>query len=218
MTGLIRKATLLATLGLVVATSAMAGRPVAANCSAPAFIKVVGTAGGTPDSRGTFTVLVQDIAPAPIANCLVQVDFTNCSDMRLCNTGAGVTCATSIVSALTNVSGIATFTIVGGGLHPGGIFPGPGAGCVSIYAGGDVLVGTATAVLYDPNGALPGAGNNGVNIGDLGGWLADLGGGVYRGRADFDQDGTITIGDLATWLQAAGAGTSSSGCTTTYCP
>ena len=58
MTGLVRKAILLAVCGLLlVAATALAGVPVPAKCTFPSFIKVVGYAGLVPDSRGTFTII-----------------------------------------------------------------------------------------------------------------------------------------------------------------
>jgi len=218
MTGTIRKAMLLAVLGIMAASVALAGIPSAANCTVPTFIKVVGTAAGIPDSRGTFSITVRDAGNTVVPNCNVQLDFTACTDMSLCNTGADVNCAAKVVSGLTNVSGVVTFTVVGAGLHPGGVFAGPGLGCVSIYAGGGYLIGNATSIVYDLNGAIVGTGKNGVTIGDLSAFLADLGGGVYRGRSDYNQSATVSIADLVPWLQCLGAGTSSSGCTTAYCP
>lgn len=217
MTGVIRKATLLVALGLVAASAAMAGIPNAANCTVPTFIKVVGANGSVADSRGTFSITVRDIGNVVVPNSVVTLNFTSCTDMRLCSGGVGVTCTPAQVTGTTNVSGVVSFTVVGGGLHTGGIVTGPGAGCITIRADGYVI-GTATAVVFDLNGAVVGTGKNGVSIGDLGPFLADMGGGVYRGRSDFNQSGTLSIADLSPWLQCNGAGTSSSGCTTTYCP
>jgi azurin len=212
MTGMIRKATILVALWLVAATAATAGTPNAANCTAPAFIKVVGSAGGVADARGLFTVTVRDDGNLPIEGVAVEVDFTNCTDMSLCNV-AGVTCNFQVM-AVTNVLGVASFKIVGGGKHIGGVFAGPGLGCVTIRAA-NVFIRNATAIVYDLNGAI--AGKNGVNIGDLSRFLADLGAGIYRGRTDYNASGTISIADLSGWLQCNGAGTSIGGCATTYC-
>jgi hypothetical protein len=217
MTGMIRKATLLVALGLVAATTAMAGIPSPANCTIPAFIKVVGSATGVPDPRGTFTVTVRDIGNIAVVGSVVTLDFSACTDMVLCS-GASVTCtAPARVTGTTNASGVATFTVVGGGLHPGGVFAGPGAGCVTLRADGYVL-GTATAVVYDLNGATVGAGKNGVAITDLPLFLADWGSTIYRGRSDFNQNGSLSITDLPVWLQLWGGNGSVSGCSTTYCP
>jgi len=225
MTGVIRKATLLVALGLVAATSAMAGIPSAANCDVPGFIKVVGTAATVPDPRGVYTIVVRDIGNFPVENCLVSLDFSACSDMKLCSSGPGVVCGPPArVEATTDALGQVVFTVVGGGLHPGGAgFPGPGVGCVTVTAC-TYPIGTATANVYDLNGATAGAGKNGVLITDLPLFLADWGGGAapYVGRSDFNQSGpapNITIQDLVPWLQIWGGTVGSvGGCATTYCP
>jgi hypothetical protein len=219
MTGVIRKATLLVALGLVAASAATAGIPSAANCTVPTFIKVVGTNGGTPDPRGTFSITVRDIGNFPCANSNVVLNFSACTDMRLCSGAAVVCAAPSRVTGITNGSGVVTFTVVGGGLHPGGSFAGLATPCVTILAD-SYVIGTAVANVYDLNGALAGAGKNGVSIGDLPLWLADWAGGAgpYKGRSDFNQNGSIGITDLPPWLQLWGPLGSASGCTTTYCP
>jgi hypothetical protein len=213
---MIRKATVLVALGLVAASAAMAGIPSPANCTFPAFIKVVGTNAGVPDFRGTFTITVRDIGNFPVVGSVVTLDFVACTDMKLCN-GAGVACP--IVSATTDASGIATFTVVGGGLHTGGTVAGPGLGCVLMRADGYIL-GNATANVYDLNGATAGSGKNGVLVTDMPLFLNDWHGtGLpYLGRSDFNQDGAIAITDLPKWLQVWGPLGSSAGCATTYCP
>jgi hypothetical protein len=218
MTGVIRKATIFVALGLVAATVAMAGIPDAAHCTFPTFIKVVGTKATVPDPLGTFSITVRDIGNIPVSGSVVTLNFNAATDMKLCN-GTGVTCAPAVVSATTNASGVATFTVIGGGLHPGGSFAGPGFGDIEIRASG-YLLGAATANVYDLNGALAGAGKNGVLITDLPLFLADWHGtGLpYVGRSDFNQDGVITITDLPKWLAVWGPTNSSGGCATTYCP
>jgi len=218
MTGVIRKATLLVALGLVAATVATAGIPDAAHCTFPTFIKVVGTKATVPDPAGTFSITVRDIGNFTISGSVVTLNFTACTDMKLCN-GTGVTCAPAMVTATTNGSGVATFTVVGGGLHPGGTFAGPGLGCVEMRADG-YLLGTATANVYDLNGATVGSGKNGVLITDMPLFLNDWHGtGLpYLGRADFNQNNAVQITDLPKWLQLWGPANSAAGCATTYCP
>jgi len=217
MTGVIRKATLLAVLGLVVASSALAGIPSPANSTIPAFIKVVGTRATVPDPLGTFTVTVNDVGPFPVVGSVVTLNFSACTDMFLCQL-ANVTCGPGIVSATTNSLGVATFTVVGGGLCPGTTgFAGPGLGCVTIRADG-VLLGTATANDYDLNGALGGT-KNGVAIGDLTLFMKDWAGGTgpYVGRSDFNMSSTLSIADLSAWMKIWGPLNSSGGCSATYC-
>jgi len=235
MTGMIRKATIFVALGLVASSAAMAGIPSPANCTIPACIKVVGTNSvGVPDSRGTFTVTVLDIGFNAVVGSLVTLNFTACTDMKVCNVGTvgslpivpTVVCVPAppsvTVQALTNTSGVATFTIVGAARHPNTLpFPGPGAGCVVIRADG-YLLGTATALDFDLNGAFgaPGYPGNGVTILDLPVWLKDWSGGTgpYVGRSDFNCSGTISILDLPAWLLVWGPGQSAFGCTgRAYC-
>jgi len=218
MTGLVRKATLLAVCGLLaVAATAQAGVPSAANCLKPSFIQVVGLAGTTPDARGTFTITVRDIGNFPVVNSYVTLDFSACTDMRLCNTGATVDCPTMVVAGTTDAAGQVTFTVIGGGINTGAV-AGPGAGCVTIKAD-YITIGTATAVVFDENGALGGS-NNGVTAADFVPLLKDWGAGAYYGRSDFNMSGgvIITAADFVPWLRCWGDGSSLNGCTTTYCP
>ncbi len=202
MTGMIRKATIFVALGLMASSAVMAGIPSPGNCTIPAFVKVVGT-NGVPDPLGVGTVTVLDVSLNPVVGSNVTLNFTNCTDTELC--GAAVS-----VSATTDAFGVATFTAIGGGKHPGGIFPGAGAGCIEIRAD-SYLLGTATAVVYDLNGAN--LGGNGVSISDLPLFLDDWGdSGTYRGRSDFNQDGSIQITDLPVWLAFWGLDGSALGC------
>ena len=223
MTGLVRKAILLAVCGLTVtAATALAGVPNAGMSLKPAFIKVVGYAGVTPDARGTFTVTVRDIGNFPVANSIVTIDFAGATDVKLCNTQPNnLNCVAlpivekSVWAQADAVTGVATFTIVGGGTNSGGS-PGPGANAVTIMADG-VTIGTATAVVFDENGAI---GGNGVTASDFVSLLKDWGSGVYYGRSDFNLSGPpiITAADFVPWLKCWGDGSSSSGCTSAYCP
>jgi len=218
MTGVIRKATLLVALGLVAATVAMAGLPDAGHCTFPTYIKVVGTKATVPDPAGTFSITVRDIGNIPVTGSVVTLNFTNCTDMKLCQSVA-FSCAPAMVQGTTNGSGVVTFTVVGGGLHPGGTgFAGPGLGCIEMRADG-YLLGYATALVYDLNGAVSPA-KNGCTIQDLPLWLNDWNGGAgaFVGRSDFNQSGALSIQDLPPWLALWGALNSSGGCATTYCP
>jgi hypothetical protein len=218
MTRMIRRTASLAAIGLLAATVATARVPDWSHCTFPAFIKVVGTRATVPDPAGTFSIIMRDEGNIPVSGCVVTLNFAACTDMRLC-TGAGVTCSPAMVWGTTNVSGVVTFTVVGGGLHPGGTFAGPGAGCVEMRGDG-YLMGVATAIVYDLNGATAGAGKNGVLITDLPLFLNDWHGtGLpYLGRSDYNQNGAVQITDLPVWLAVWGPANSSGGCATTYCP
>jgi hypothetical protein len=220
MTGLVRKATLLAVCGLlVVAATAVAGVPNPANCTVPTFVKVVGYGGATPDARGTISVTVRDIGNFPVANSLVVVDFIGAPDVKLCDTQPqGMDCVASPtqkdVWARTDLNGVATFTIIGAATNIGAS-AGAGAGGVIIKAD-YINIGVATAVVFDENGAITG---NGVTSADFVSLLKDWGSGTYYGRSDFDLSGPpiITAADFVPWLKCWGDGSSVNGCTSTYC-
>jgi hypothetical protein len=224
MTGLVRKATLLVVLGLLVVTAtALAGIPSPANSTKPAYIDVVGTASGVADSRGTFTIVVRDLGNNPVANSQVVLDFGSCTDMSLCydvatapaypyGTAQSIDCASWTLRGFTDVSGQITFTVVGAGKN-NGVAPGPGANCINILADG-VSLGRATSVEFDQNGLIT---TNGVEVTDMVGILKDWGSGIYFGRSDIDHDGSLTVLDIVPWRTCFGAGTSGNGCGFTYC-
>lgn len=217
MTGLVRKASLFAACGLLVASAALAGVPSPGNSSWPTYVKMMGTSGGVNDPAASFNVTVRDLANNPIANSLVVLDLANCTDARLCSDaipGLTIDCVTKTVRAFTNGSGQVSLMSIGAAVNTGAM-PGPGAGCARILADGVNLV-NATHNVYDENGALTA---NGVEVTDLSAFLKDLGTGTYFGRSDFNQLGTVDVVDLAVWLGVFGAGSSASGCfSTTYCP
>src|SRR5512143_1031096 len=219
MTGLVRKATLLAVCGLMVmAATALAGIPDPSKCTVPTYIDVVGTAVGSADARGTFTITVLDMNLNPVQNCQTILDFSACTDTRLCDaqldTTKVVDCPTATVRGFTNASGQITFTVVGAAKNAPPPQAGAGAHCVNILAGG-VSLGLATADVYDQNGAVT---NNGVELTDVTAVLKDWGSGIYYGRSDLDKDSLLGLTDVIKVLKAVGDGTSANGCTTTYCP
>jgi hypothetical protein len=228
MTGLVRKATLLSACGLLAAATAMAGVPDPANSTKPARINVLGTQTGNADPNAAFGVVVRDLANNPIANSSVVIDLINCTDTRISNqSGMGslssqiVDCPLKTVRALTDATGSVTMSVLGGATNPSGpSAAGPGGGCVRIFADA-VLLGTATALVFDQNGgSLPGA--DGVEISDLSRWLVDFGSGVYKGRSDYNHvasPGVVGIDDLSVWMVRFGAGTSASGTFSAgFCP
>lgn len=226
MTGLVRKATLLSACGLLAAATAMAGVPDPANSTKPARINVLGTQTGNPDPNAAFSVVVRDLANNPIANSSVVIDLINCTDTRISNqtaniAGQTVDCPLKTVRELTDATGTVSMSVLGGATNPSGASAaGPGGGCVRIFADG-VLLGTATALVFDQNGgSLPGA--DGVEISDLSRWLVDFGSGVYKGRSDYNHaasPGVVGIDDLSVWLGRFGAGTSASGTFSAgFCP
>jgi hypothetical protein len=238
MTGLVRKATLLGVCGLLIAAVASANVPDPSKSTVPGFIKVGGTqtTAGVPDPTITYTVVVRDFANNPIAGSFVEINFSNCSDTKLCTAvvaGQTVDCTNKAVRATTNASGQAIVKVLGAANNPGtfvppAIAPGAGLGCVRVYADG-IQLGTVTAVDYDQNGSLPSG--NGVNGLDFSIAKSDVGavglGAAYKGRADYNTDGAVNGSDLSslkTIVGASGLGTGSgTGCagggtTQPYCP
>lgn len=214
MTGLVRKATLTA-CGMLVAASAFAGVPSPGNSSlpVPAFFTMVGSSLGTADPLGTFSITVRDLANNPISGSSVVLDFVAGSDLipasdQLDAAASTVNCAAKTVRKFTDVTGVVSFTVVGGS-NNGGASAGAAGGAVKVYADG-VLLGSMTAAVLDQDG------NGGAGANDLSVWLADQGSGFYFGRSDFDYDTTLGANDLSLWLAAQGSGASAE--SGTLCP
>ena len=209
MTGLVRKATLLTAAGLFIASAAMAGVPSPGNSTVPACISLVGNLANVPDPHGTFSVTVRDLANNALNGASVVVDLSGCTDLRLCNdqldAGATVNCAAKTTRKFTNVSGVVTFTVLGGSNGSGNATTLLGG--ARIYANG-TLIASPTANAFDLDGA------NGCGINDLSCWLTDFGtaGNPAFGRADFDCNGAVGINDLSVWLTEFGFGTSAASC------
>ena len=92
MTGVIRKATILVALGLVAATSAMAGVPSPANCTIPSFVDLVSCSGAgalPPAAKYKATIIIRDLGNFPVANVSVSVRF--CTDAKIYQTIPGGT-------------------------------------------------------------------------------------------------------------------------------
>jgi hypothetical protein len=244
-------------LGIALAASAHAGPPDPSHSTVPKFVRVGGKQTGNPslpDPSLAYTVTVRDFANNPVAGSTVVINFTNCIELRLCSFNLGaqtVDCLTKTVTLTTNGVGQATFSILGAGTLTGlpvspPIAAGAGAGCATISADG-VPLGTATAVIYDIDGAVPPLGvgpafHNGVKGLDLNIVFADVNAGYtdavvsgacgagpnYRGRCDYNEDGVINSLDISRYVTILGnsnAGTGSgNGCSDNtaiavpYCP
>jgi hypothetical protein len=197
MTGLVRKATLLAVCGVLAASAAFASVPSPANSTVPGCVALVASNAGTIDPAGQFTVTVRDLANLPINNSLVVVDFSSASSLVLCNTGtfAGVTvdCGTQTARAFTGAGGTVTFRIAGHAANAGGNQPPyPAFNDGKIFADG-VLLGSPTVQAYDNDGV-------GMGAGDLSAFLGDFFGGNNPSRADYDCSGGLGASDLSAWL------------------
>lgn len=207
---------LLGTAGLLAAVQAAASTPDPSHSSIPAFIEVVGTQGGVPDEAGRFTIVVRDVANNPIVNANVIVDFTECTDAALCNTpvpGQTISCGAKAVNGFTDGAGRVSFLVVGAGKNHGG-GAGPGIGCANVLVN-FYSVARPTVNILDQDGAV---GPRGLEVTDLSAWLADYGTGFYFGRSDYDHNHLLGVADLSLFLRMLGTGSSSEGCTTTYCP
>jgi hypothetical protein len=209
MTRLITKAALLSACGMLVAVSAMAGIPTAANSTSPASLRLVGSALSVPDSvSGKFTVTVRDVSLNPVTGSNVVVLFSGCtSDIAIAsnqlNANYTVNCAAKTVSGFTNSAGQVAFTLLGGSFTS---LVHTGLSCAQILADG-VLLSSPTIGTFDMNGV------GGISAGDLSVWLADLGAGGYRGRADYDGNGVVSAGDVSIWLGVLGRGKSNTSST-----
>lgn len=213
MTGLVRKATLLAVLGLVVASVAVAGIPDPTQSVTPLYIDLVACKAGVADPFGAFTVTVNDAAGNPVQGCEVEIVFN--SDLKIYSTITGLTvdCDAHSVTAVSNASGVASFTITGATINTNGNATGTGTNGAAIYAC-EILLGNATVAVYDENGATT---TKGVEGTDLAAWLGDFGKQAtigYKGRSDFDHNGLITGSDLSAWLRRFGSGNSAATCGT----
>lgn len=213
MTGLIRRATLLTAVGLLVASAAMAGVPSAGTSAQPAGISLVGHSGGTADgtSFGASTYTIRDAASNPVPNSVVVMNFSTCTDVRVCSitqpAGLFVNCAAKTVSGVTNASGVVTFRVVGGGLTSGVAITAP---CVTVTADG-VAMNTIRSSTFDVNGA------GGLTLADITLAKNDFTNNPTRTRSDFNKSGSVTLADITIIKNVFTAGGSVSSCAT-YCP
>jgi len=213
MTGLVRKATLLSACGLLLAGSAMAGIPNAANSQAPCIIVMdFPNSDNTATLQGTekgvcavpaLKVIVRDALNVPVANSDVVVDFSACgaTEGRISDVQADldvtVACGGRTVLKTTNALGEVCFSIEGTSANAG-TFAGLVV-CAKVYASGNLL-GTRTVIgnTYD----LPIA-NGVVDSGDRS-VVLDREGQPYDPYADFDCNGTVDSGDRSLMLDAEG--------------
>ncbi len=200
-------------LALLLATAAGAEIPSPSNSTAPAFIRVVGSTAGVPDTvAGRFVVTVRGTSTNPFPGAFVSVDVSGCPDIRLATdqlnpnyTVIGY-CVNHTIGAWTNNDGVVAFTLVGSSWSAG---THAGLGCARLYANG-VLLSTPIVSAFDLDGM------GGVTTADLSLWLDDFGTHVYRGRGDYDGNGSVSTGDLSLWL--AEFGTHRSSVTLASCP
>jgi len=214
MTGLVRKATLLAVCGLLTAGAAMAHVPDPANSecnnvgatslglvSSKAIVYVSGNSGGVPDPISEFCVTVRDFNNIPIENSSVVLDFAAC-DLQLCTNpldpDAIVDCVSQTVRKLTDVNGVACFKVMGK-TRPGAVCVGAPKDCFRVFADG-VFLCSGDAPTLDLVTQL---GEDGLNANDLSRflqmWLV-CGNSLPRGNYSVENQ-IIDANDLSVWLR-----------------
>jgi hypothetical protein len=200
-------------LALVSVGVAAADTPVPEhpNSTWPACIALVGSNGAAAAAAGTFDVVVRDLANNPVAGADVRVDLSNVPDLRLCAqqlaSGVTVQCPDHTAAAITDASGRARFTLLGGG---SAMATGAGWNAGLIYADG-ILLGYTTVLAYDLDGSA------GVGANDLSLWLEDFVQAQYVARSDYDCSGGLGANDLSFWLAAFGSSAQSISCAAS-CP
>lgn len=196
------------------------GDPSPFDHSIPGQINLVGLAGGVPDPRGEFTIVLYDLAHQPITDCEVSIDFQSCWGIRLGTDqpwpGTTLSCELNehgwpfaVMRGTTDATGSVTFRIVGGSVNFGNNTAGNPFLCARVFAYG-TQIGQTNVGAYDQNG------QGGVGPVDIALWLEDAFDPEYEGRSDYNGSNTINPSDLAALIGVAlgGGSTSSSG---SYC-
>src|SRR5882762_3373481 len=134
MTGLIRKATIMTVLGLLVAAAASAGVPSAGNSSVPGSLRLgvystfpspgLRPTAGSANAFFNFSVHVADGGGFNVTFTPVTVDFNACHDLYVASNqpaaGTTVDCINHRVFKSTDGSGNVTFNIIGASNNPSG--------------------------------------------------------------------------------------------------
>jgi len=210
MTGLVRKATLLAVAGLLAASAAMAHVPDPANSECPGpCIKIVGHDGTNADPVGQYCITIRDFNNVPIENSSVVVDFSNC-DIQLCvdqkDPDAIVDCVSQTVRKLTDVNGNACFTVIGKRRNVDcATKPSP---CVEVFADGVFICGLFAPVFDLVN--EPGTGVSGLDFSQFLHLFFDCG--VYFTAIDYNCNSTVDGDDFSQFLGVFFAGGSAVVC------
>jgi hypothetical protein len=210
MTGLVRKALLLAVCGLLSAGAAVAHVPDPANSDCPATcIKVVGHDGTVGDPLGQYCVTIRDFNNVPIENSSVVVDFSNC-DIQLCvdqkDPDVIVDCISQTVRKLTDANGVACFRVVGKRRNVD-CTPKPNP-CTEIFADGVFICAVYSPVFDLINEA--GVGMSGNDLSTFLHLFFDCG--VYLTAIDYNCNATTDGDDLSQFLAAFFGGGSGLAC------
>jgi len=192
MTGLVRRATLLAVGVLLLAGAAYAGLPSSGNSDWPTHINLMGRTNPA-DPLGNVTYVIRDGNNNVVPNADVVLDFSTCSDIILADQASQdanvtVNCALGQVIGSTDEFGSLTIAVVGASNGNGA--PRATNSCVEVFVGGNPFPNISVATA-DRDGA------NGVGAGDLGLIIFDFINNPNAGRSDLDGSGTVGAGDLS---------------------
>lgn len=220
MTGLIRKATLMTLLGLLVAQAAMAGVPSASTSVLPPSgamrLGVYSTAPPGPGGRSeagagnnvfTFSVTVNDGGGFPVQFTPVTIDFNACHDLWLAAVQpyAGVTidCLTHRVFASTNNLGVASFNIIGSSENPNGselpsVTSAAAAKCAQVSCSSQTLGFLEVVTIDMDNQAGVGAADIGAEVQDV--LFSQNNPPQFFGRADSELDFDNDAADIGLFV------------------
>jgi hypothetical protein len=196
------------------------GDPSPLDHDIPDQINLVGLAGGVPDARGEFTIVIRDLAHNPIVDCEVAIDFRDCWGIRLSTDqpwpGTTLSCELNehgwpfaVMRGISDANGSVTFRIVGGSVNFGNNTAGNNFNCARVLVAG-VNTGLTNVGAFDQNG------QSGVGPVDIALWLEDAFDVEYEGRSDYNGSNTINPSDLSFLINVAlGGGSSASA--SSYC-
>src|SRR5262245_4391405 len=108
---LVRRAMLFCAVGLLAASAAMAGVPSASTSTQPVGpVVLVRTSSPTPDPFNAFSYTIRDATSNLVPGSVVILNFSGCTDARVCPTAAyasGITvnCAAKTMTGVTNATG-----------------------------------------------------------------------------------------------------------------
>lgn len=190
---------------------AFAGVPNPVNWTIPSHVTLVGLGPAGPDSAvGHVTCVIRDLANNPMPGSVVTLDFSACTDIAIADDQRDprlfADCSARCVSAVTDVNGIARFTVIGAGTA-GPIHP-PSA--LRVYADG-YYAGSPSVAVFERDGA------GGLTLADLAFWTVDLFSATNPERSDLNGSLYVDIADLSVWAAAYFNGNNSLP-TGPYCP
>jgi hypothetical protein len=189
----------LSILVALLAPAVALAQPFPGTSVVPAFIRIVTPRAGGVDPTAVYTVVVNDFFGFPIPGETVTLDFTGCPHVDPASEQSFpgmsvVSCDPTVLSALTNALGEASFLVQGSVVSRGAA--GTGLGCVLVSAGAPPIpLGATSPAAYDQDGV------NGLTANDLSLWLCDFVALPLNVRSDFNGDAALTPLDLLDWFQ-----------------